>query len=521
MSGGRKERIDMKFSMFVLAANCAAALGAAEFAFAPNIQPLPKKITVETNTLVRVDRNLTITVACADGSAKVAADWAADRFEEWFRFTKSGWLFPSVNAPKVVAAECNGERLPGGDEAYEIDSRTDGVSVRANTLQGVRYALYSMRQTMLAAPRNVRKTQWYVMPAFKISDAPALRFRGVHIPWNMKATPTEVEKRVRLAAHLKYNYAVIEPWGTFRSKRHPWWGWKEGTMTHDAVKRIVAVGKELGITLIPQIPAFGHASMGITSPGRHAILDAHGEYAPLFESLNGWNWCFSNPETLKVQFELIDELSELFDNPPYFHVGFDEAAKPNCPRCLASDYRALVIKHIRALHAGLKERGMKMMLWHDMFLKEGDERWKGFYANGTEETVSAFETFPRDMVVCDWFYEKAKDSYPTLAHFKKMGFEVLTCTWYERCGTAAQGAAARSLGLDGVLVTTWGYGQGKQRGKYVADMFAAGAAAAWGSPYEESPLWKWGYDLDFIRNLRDVVHDMHLDGFEAAGTYKE
>jgi hypothetical protein len=180
-----------------------------------------------------------------------------------------------------------------------------------------------------------------------------------------------------------------------------------------------------------------------------------------------------------------------------------------------------VIKHIRALHAGLKERGMKMMLWHDMFLKEGDERWKNFYANGTDETVEAFEKFPRDIVVCDWYYGKAEKSYPTLAHFKKMGFEILTCTWYERCGTAAQGAAARSLGLDGVLVTTWGYGQGKQRGKYVADMFAAGAAAAWGSPYEESPLWKWGYDLDFIRNLRDVVHDMHLDGFEAAGTYKE
>ena len=235
----------MKLHIFMLAANCAAALGAAEFAFAPNIQPLPKHIQVETNTLVRIDRDLTITVACADGSGKAAVCWAEDRFEEWFRFTKTGWIFTSVNAPRVVATEYIGDKLPGGDEAYEIDSRPGNVSVRANTLQGVRYALYSMRQTMLAAPRNVRKIQWYVMPAFKITDAPSLRFRGVHIPWNMKATATEVEKRVRLAAHLKFNYAVIEPWGTFHSKRHPWWGWKEGTMTHDAVKRIVAIGKEL------------------------------------------------------------------------------------------------------------------------------------------------------------------------------------------------------------------------------------------------------------------------------------
>ena len=104
MSGG-KERIDMKFSVFMLAANCAAVLGAAEFAFAPNVQPQPKQIQVETNTLVRVDRDLTITVACADGSGKAAVCWAEDRFEEWFRFTKTGWIFTSVNAPRVVATE--------------------------------------------------------------------------------------------------------------------------------------------------------------------------------------------------------------------------------------------------------------------------------------------------------------------------------------------------------------------------------------------------------------------------------
>ncbi len=47
------------------------------------------------------------------------------------------------------------------------------------------------------------------------------------------------------------------------------------------------------------------------------------------------------------------------------------------------------------------------------------------------------------------------------------------------------------------------------------------SAAAWGSPYEESPLWKWHYDLDLIRNLRDVVHDMGLEDFNDTGTYRD
>ena len=503
---------------------CAVALSASAetgVVFAPNVEPKPVTMSVESNTLVRLDRSQTVTVACADGSER-AAEWAEARFEEWFRLTKRGWLFPSVNAPRVAAAPFAGDPVKGGAEAYELTARPEGVTVRANTLQGVRYALYTLRQTILAMPRNVRKVEWYAMPTLKVADAPAMAFRGIHLGWYVnRTTPVEIEKKLRLAAALKYNYAVIEPWGTFRSERHPWWGWKEGNMTPAVTRRLVRLGKELGITLIPQIPAFGHASMSITSPGRHGVLDAHGEYAPLFESLNGWNWCLSNPETLKVQFELIDELMELFDNPPYFHIGCDEAAKPNCPKCLAADYRALVVKHILALHAGLKARGAQAMLWHDMFLKAGEPRWKGFYANGTDETVKAFESFPRDIVVCDWFYGKKAANYPSLRHFKEMGFEVVTCPWHERSGTAAQGVAARDLGILGMLVTSWGDGQGKQRGKVYADIFAAGAAAAWGAPYGDSPLWKWGYDLDLIRNLRDVEHDMRLENFDDTGTYKD
>lgn len=490
-------------------------------AFAPHPEPMPVSMTVETNTAIRLDRDMTLAIQCqVDGDA--AVEWAEDHLKLWFKATKQGW-FSSVNMPNVIGEPFAGSRVSGGAEGYELEAKPSIVRIRANTLQGVRYALYTLRQTTMAEPRTGRTVGWYVMPAMKVVDAPALAFRGIHIPWNLRSTAHEIEKRVRVAAYLKYNYAVIEPWGAYHSKVLPWWGWKEGTMTQSAVKHIVEVAKDVGITLIPQIPAFGHASMGITSPGKHAILDAHPEYQPLFDSLNSWNWCLSNPETLKVQFELIDEMMELFDYPKYFHVGCDEAAKPNCPECLASDYRQLVIKHILALHDGLKARGAQMMLWHDMFLLDGDKRWEGFYANGTEETVKAFESFPRDIIVCDWFYGKApKDKkYPTLEHFKKMGFPVLTCPWYETDGTELQCQRAAELGLMGVLQTTWGQGSGKAVGQYLAKMFAHGACAAWGTPYRESPLWKWHYDLDYIHTVRHAVWDMGLEDFVDTGTYTD
>ena len=68
------------------------------------------------------------------------------------------------------------------------------------------------------------------------------------------------QRAIRLAALLKMNYAVIEPWGMFESEHHPWWHWPNPTLTKAEIAQLVAIGRDLGITLIPQINVFGHAS---------------------------------------------------------------------------------------------------------------------------------------------------------------------------------------------------------------------------------------------------------------------
>ena len=72
--------------MMVIGGLCAFAMGvsAAEFTFAPNVEPKPVTMSVESNTLVRLDRDQTVTIACADGSER-AAEWAEARFAEWFK----------------------------------------------------------------------------------------------------------------------------------------------------------------------------------------------------------------------------------------------------------------------------------------------------------------------------------------------------------------------------------------------------------------------------------------------------
>ena len=71
-------------------------------------------------------------------------------------------------------------------------------------------------------------------------------------------------RAIRLAALMKFNYAIIEPWGMYKSEKHPWWGWPHANMTKEEVRRLVAIGKDIGITLIPQINCYGHASSSKT-----------------------------------------------------------------------------------------------------------------------------------------------------------------------------------------------------------------------------------------------------------------
>ena len=92
--------------MFAAFGLCAVVLNgsaAENFAFAPYVEPNPVTMSVDSNTLVRLDRSQTVTIACADGPEQ-AVELAETRFGEWFRLTKTGWLFPSVNAPRIAAA---------------------------------------------------------------------------------------------------------------------------------------------------------------------------------------------------------------------------------------------------------------------------------------------------------------------------------------------------------------------------------------------------------------------------------
>lgn len=428
--------------LYLLVWMCGTSLWA--ISFRQRLVPQPKSIALVSDTYVALTDRSDVRLFCQNAREReVARLFVQSKMKAWF----------GVN-PKVVAAE---EKYTSS-EGYRLEVSTNGCfSIRAAGLTGIRYALFSLRQISEPIPGTVRLTGYH-FPAVRIEDAPFMTWRGIHFCWFPEYTAVDIERFIRLAASYKMNYIVLESWGMFVSRKYPFLAWPKSPMTVDEVRRLTAIARDLGVTLIPQVNLFGHASGSRVTSGKHATLDFHPAYQPLFEPF-GWNWCLSNPETLRLLENLVLEMHDAFGRPGYFHIGCDEALPPTCAQCKQGDYHQRVAVFIRKIHDLLAERSCRTMMWHDMLVSRSDPRWKGMgmVANGNETAERLLDGLPKDIIICDWQYGAANDKngWPTMKYFKEKGFSVLACPWNVRSGTYSQSAFVRKYGLDGMLATTW------------------------------------------------------------------
>lgn len=390
------------------------------------------------------------------------------------------------------------------DEAYHAEVSPEGVSLVSSTAAGLEYALATLRQ-LAEAERGTKTVQHYVLQACVLDDSPAMGFRGIHLCIFPETPMWFVEKQIRLAAYHKFNYAVIESWGVFPFRSHPEFGWADRKKSLEEFEHLRTVAAECGITIIPQFNLFGHASMARVGSAKHAVLDAHPELAPLFEPA-GWSFCLSNPETRKILVDLAMELHEFYGNPPYFHIGCDEAYDfQTCRECAEREPVGLLSDHINFFHDLFAERGARVMMWHDMMLKTGDPRWKDCIVCGNDRTVGLLDVLPKDIIIADWQYGVAPEANPngewaTSPFFQERGFDVTICPWMEVKGIRQAGAMVEKRSLFGLLETTWH----TNSGHHFEPMFIDAALAAWNG----ASVPEISFRETLAVHLRDVGRDM-------------
>lgn len=205
------------------------------------------------------------------------------------------------------------------------------------------------------------------------------------------------------------------------------------------VRKIVDICKKHDIELIPQINLLGHQSWANQI---HNLLRVYPEFDetphvtmpeeyewPNKDGLYCKSYCPLHPDVHNIVFNLVDEICDVFEANA-FHAGMDEVfyiGDDKCPRCGGRDKAELFAGEVSKISNHLKLSDRRLWIWGDRLL-DGKTTGLGMWEASFNNTHRAIDMIPRDVVICDWHYERADQ---TPVYFAMKGFDVLTCMWRE------------------------------------------------------------------------------------------
>ena len=203
------------------------------------------------------------------------------------------------------------------------------------------------------------------------------------------------------------------------------------------VKKLVEACRKHGIRLIPQVNLLGHQSWH----GRVGnLLRAYPEFdeTPQVKLPEQYQWpnpdrlycksyCPLHPKVHEVVFAVMDEICDAFETDA-FHAGMDEVfyiGEDQCSRCSGRDKAELFANEARRIRDHLNARGRELWMWGDRLL-DGKVTGVGEWEGSMNNTHRAVDLIPKDVVICDWHYDRPD---PTAAYLALKGFSVVTCPW--------------------------------------------------------------------------------------------
>jgi hypothetical protein len=243
-----------------------------------------------------------------------------------------------------------------------------------------------------------------------------------------------------------------------------------GALSHENVQAIAEACRNAGVRLIPQINLLGHQSWAKVTG---ALLKAYPEFDetpgqyPENQGIYCRSYCPLHPKVHEVVFDLIDELMDA-TGADTFHAGMDEVfliGEDGCPRCKGRNKAELFAGEVKAIRDRLAASGRKLWIWGDRLL-DGELTGIGKWEASQNGTQAAIRMIPKDVLICDWHYERA---LPTASYFAMEGFPVVSSPWRKTDVAVSQldqiltvrAQATPEVGgrMQGVLQTTWcGFG---------------------------------------------------------------
>ena len=332
--------------------------------------------------------------------------------------------------------------VPEHEQGYCLVVRKDFAFAASRTDTGLFYGLTTLLQLVRVNADGV------FFRGAEIEDYPSLNFRGIHC-LSGKGAGDEIAKAVRdLMARFKINNLVWECeyiiWDSHPEIAHPEYGMKKSE-----AKKVIEAAEEYFIEIIPLVQSLGHSEWIF-------VNDQNLDLAEDPETPYAYNP--TNPDTYKFIFEVYQEAVEFFE-PEMFHIGHDEVTMrgrfPYRSKDTGKSVTELVMEDIHKLHDWFTEKGIRVMLWSDMFLFK-TEATSAAFAPTAEDAEKRRELLPKDVLIADWHYDISQpEEYISLDLFRKEGFDVVGSPWYRPDNIRNLAKACVMYGAKGLLHTTW------------------------------------------------------------------
>ena len=232
--------------------------------------------------------------------------------------------------------------------------------------------------------------------------------------------PKELDRFIKFVhdelAPRKVTHLLLRVDYNYQYKSHPELS-DSIALSFSDVKALVNECNADHIQIIPQINLLGHQSWASHTT---ALLTKYPQFdeTPQVQMPEKYKWpnadglycksyCPLHPEVHSIVFDVIDEVCDAFEAKA-FHAGMDEVfyiGEDKCPRCGGKDKAELFAGEVRTIWDHLQLKKRELWIWGDRLI-DGKSTGMGMWEASMNNTYRAIDMIPKDVVICDWHYER-------------------------------------------------------------------------------------------------------------------
>jgi hypothetical protein len=378
-----------------------------------------------------------------------------------------------------------------GDQGYLLYSDKVHLIVAANTGQGLFYGVQTLRQLLR------KDAEELVCPAVSIRDWPSLEWRGLQDDISRGPIPTEefMKRQIATLAAYKLNLFGLYMEHVFDFASQPLVAPKEGALTAEEIKSLVAYAQQRYVTIVPEQQTFGHL---------HHMLK-YEIYADVAERPHGHVLTPTRARTYDVIKAMYGDLVPLFPGP-FLHIGGDETFELGhgltSARVAEVGLGRVYLEHMQKVNEILLPYHKQLMFWGDIALKY----------------PQLLGILPKDVIAVPWDYGAGASFEGIIKPYRDAGLRVMVApgvgNWNQVWPDLDDSYInirnfvrdGQRLGAIGMLNTTWNDDGESLYGMAWPGM-VFGAAAGWQGGESDVDEFKNSYDWAFYRNEDSTFRD--------------